>query len=188
MPRPPRIAIPGATYHVFARGNRKASIVEDDVDRTALLRLVNDVFVARRWCCLAYCLMTNHYHVLVETPADDLSAGMHALNGRYARAFNRRHGWKGHLFEKRFGCIAAESDFHLLELCRYVVLNPVRVGLCSDPADWRWSSFGASAGFSAPEPFLDVHRLLSLFGGDAARGRVAYRRFVENGMEAAKSA
>jgi putative transposase len=188
MPRAPRAFVPGTVYHVFTRGNRKEAIVVDDVDRSRFIRIVGDVVIRRRWSCLAYCLMTNHYHLLVETLEDDLSAGMHALNGRYANFFNTRHDITGHVFERRFGALPAESDWHLLELCRYVLLNPVRAGLCAHPGEWRWSSYRATVGTAKPEPFLDVERLRSLFGSNPQRARVAFRVFVENGIEGARAA
>jgi REP element-mobilizing transposase RayT len=175
-------------YHVFTRGNRKGAIVFDDLDRRRFLGIVADVVTRRRWNCIGYCLMTNHYHLLVETPDDDLSAGMHALNGHYAKAFNRRHGVSGHLFEKRFSAVPAESNWHLLELCRYVVLNPVDAGLCAHPREWPWSSYRACVGLARPEPFLDVERLLSLFGRDRARARRAFELFVEDGIDRVRAA
>jgi putative transposase len=188
MPRPPRVAEPGAVYHVFTRGNRKEDIVADDTDRARFLQIFGDVAARRSWRCIAYCLMTNHYHFVLETPRDDLSAGMHALNGRYARAFNRRHGFSGHVFEKRFAAAAAESQWHQLELCRYIVLNPVRARLCEHPGEWPWSSYRACVGASEPEPFLDIKGLLALFGRDPASARRAFQSFVENGIEAARAA
>ena len=188
MPRPPRIPVPGAYYHVYTRGNRQGAIVADEDDAAEFLRIGGDVVRRLEWRCIAYCLMTNHYHLLIQTPRDDLSAGMQALNGRYARAFNRRHACSGHVFERRFGCVVAESQWHLLWLCRYVVLNPVRAGLCRHPAHWKWSSYRASAGRSACGPGLDVHRLLALFGSDPERARAVYRMFVENGIDSEAAA
>jgi putative transposase len=188
MPRPPRVVVPGAFYHVFARGNRKGGIIADDHDRATFFRIVAEVVARRSWSCISYCLMTNHYHFLVETPNGNLSAGMHALNGRYANAFNRRHGLSGHVFERRFGAVAAESNWHLLELCRYIVLNPVRAGLCSHPGAWPWSSYLACVGASRPEPFLDAERLLGFFGSEPARARRSFQSFVENGIAAARAA
>jgi putative transposase len=134
MPRPPRVVVPGAFYHVFARGNRKGDIVADDHDRATFLRIVAEVVARRSWSCIGYCLMTNHYHFLLETPSGNLSAGMHALNGSYANAFNRRQRLSGHVFERRFGAVAAESNWHLLELCRYIVLTPFALGFARTPA------------------------------------------------------
>lgn len=187
MPRPLRVVVPGTFYHVFTRGNRKGDIVADDADRVSFLRIVADVAARRYWCCISYCLMTNHYHLLLETPHNDLSAGMHDLNGRYAQAFNRRHSFSGHVFEQRFAAIAAESDWHLLELCRYVVLNPVRAGLCTHPAEWPWSSYRASVA-SNPEQLLDVERLLAFFGSEPAQAGRSFQLFVENGIDAARAA
>ena len=131
-------------YHVYARGNRRQDIVRDDADRRLLLSVAEDVVARFGWYCHAYRLMPNHYHFLFETPAPDLSQGMQRLNGTYAQLFNRRHGLDGHLFQGRFGARFIESK-HLIELSRYVVLNPVRAGLCEKAGDWPWSRTSTSA-------------------------------------------
>jgi len=180
MPRPPRLQAHGATYHLTTRGNRKQEIFVDTRDRLRFLQLVQEVVDLLGWACHAYCLMTNHYHLLVQTPEADISTGMHRLNGVYARWFNWRHNYGGHLFERRFHDELVEGDAHLLELTRYVVLNPVRAGLRSHAGEWRWSSYNATIG-KAPRPaFLTTTWVLSLFSEDPNRARQLYPEFVES--------
>lgn len=127
-----------------------------------------------RWTCLAYCLMTNHFHLVLSLSAPNLSAGMHRLNGLYARRFNERHGYVGHLFGARYVSIAITSEAHFLDAIRYVVLNPVTAGLCDDPADWEWSSFRATAGLERCPRFLAAARVRAQFG----RGAMAADRYA----------
>jgi REP element-mobilizing transposase RayT len=178
MPRPPRLQFPGAIYHVTARGIRKQPIFVDDWDRNCFLDLLAVVVARMRWRCHSYCLMTNHVHLLVETLEPNLSAGMCLLSGCYARRFNARHGFEGHLFEKRFGAVLVESESHLLELARYIVLNPVRAGLCADSGDWPWSSYRATIGAVTPSPFLATDWVLGSFGSSYEMARPAFERFV----------
>ncbi len=131
---------------------------------------------------LAYCLMTTHYHLVVFVPLGGLSDGMRLLNCGYSRQTNRRHGRTMHLFRQRFFSVETRSHAHLLECCRYVVLNPVRAGLCERPEDWPWSSYRATAGIDVAPPFLAVQHVLGLFGRDLRRAEAAYRAFVEDGM------
>ena len=131
----------------------------------------------RHWSCLAYCLMTNHFHLVVALRDETLSRGMHRLNGLYARRFNERYGHFGHVFEARFASEVVESEEQLLEALRYVVLNPVRAGLCSDPTDWPWSSFRATAGIERCPRFLAAARVRALFA-PGARGADLYAEFV----------
>jgi len=133
--------IPGGIYHVTSRGNRKEPIFLSDGDRILFLLLVKKVMARRRWLMHGYRLMENHYHLLLETLEPDLSRGMQTINGEYAQWFNRGHGFVGHVFQGRFHAAAVESDWHLLQLTRYLALNPVRAGLCESPMQWLWSSF-----------------------------------------------
>ena len=130
-----------------------------------------------RWTCLAYCLMRNHFHLVVSLSAPNLAKGMHRLNGLYARRFNERHGHVGHLFEARYASVILESEEHFLDAVRYVVLNPVKAGLCNDPAEWKWSSFCATAGLERCPPFLAGARVRAHFGRGAA-GADRYAAFV----------
>ena len=127
--------------------------------------------------------MDNHYHAVVETPEANLSTGMHRLNGVYAQRFNRRHELDGHLFQDRFHSVLVESDWHMLALARYVVLNPVRAGLCDRAEHWRWSSHRAIAGLVVPAPLLTVDWLLGYFGAANDRARAAYRSYVATEAE-----
>jgi REP element-mobilizing transposase RayT len=178
MPRPPRPQFPGGVYHVTARGVRGLPIAVDDDDRLVFLRFLDAAVARFHWICTAYCLMTNHFHLLVETPDGDLARGMQLLNSRLAQAFNRRHGVKGHLFERRYHAVVVADDAQLLEAARYVVLNPVRANVCSSPERWRWSSYRASAGLVSAPRFLALRALWPLFG-PADRAALSYRRFVD---------
>jgi putative transposase len=131
--RPLRIEFPGALYHVTSRGNAREAIVRDDADRQMWLAVLGEVLSRGHWLCHAYCLMDNHYHLLVETPEADLSYGMRQLNGVYTQRFNRQHGRVGHVFQGRFKAILVERDSYLLELSRYIVLNPVRARMVTHP-------------------------------------------------------
>jgi REP element-mobilizing transposase RayT len=131
---------------VTARGNARAVIYLNDGDRATFRALVGQTLDRFGWLCHAYCLMTNHYHLLVGTPRANLSRGMRHLNGVYTQSFNRGHGRVGHVFQGRYKAILVERETHLLELCRYVVLNPVRAGLAAGAADWSWSSYQLDPG------------------------------------------
>ena len=181
MPRPPRPQFPGAIYHVTTRGNRKQEIFSGDRDRIRFLQLLERVVAALGWRCHTYCLMTNHYHLLVETPQANISQGMHRLNGVYAKWFNWRHDFEGHVFERRFRGGLVEGDAHLLELTRYIVLNPVRAGLTGTAGTWRWSSYNATVGARRRPPFLTCTWVLSLFSRDPQRACELYAEFVADG-------
>lgn len=180
MPRVPRPAIEGGIYHVTSRGIRDEAIFLDRVDRDRFLVKFSDVADLCGWRCHAYCLMSTHYHLLVETPGANISAGMHRLNAAHARWFNWRHGFEGHLFQDRFHAVLVESDVHFLELFRYILLNPVRAGLCNHAAQWRWSSYAAFIGRAAAPAFLAVERALAYFGPTPDRARIAFERFVND--------
>ncbi|MBN2491486.1 MAG: transposase [Planctomycetes bacterium] len=181
MARPLRIEFPGALYHVTSRGNEKRPIVIDDDDRRLFLGILSRAIERSAWLCHAYCLMNNHYHLLVETPQPTLSAGMHYLNGVYGQKFNLRHDRTGHLFQGRFKSILIEKEPHLLEVMRYVVLNPVRARIVAQPEHWLWSSYRATAGLTRSEDFLSTHWVLSKFAGRRTAARQAYRRYVAEG-------
>jgi len=180
MGREQRPQIPGGLYHINTRGNRRAPIYLDDEDRVHFLQLLAKVIVRAKWSCHAYCLMTNHYHVLVETREPTISAGMELLNGQFARGFNAKYGLRGHVFEDRFHHEVVEDDVQLLATGRYIVRNPVRAGMCARAADWRWSSHAATAGTAAVPPFLSVDALLGMFGRDRAAGARRYAAFVDD--------
>ncbi len=182
MARPLRIEFPGAVYHITSRGNAKQAIFIDDKDRVGFLDILSMVVERFGWVCHAFCLMENHYHLLIETPRANLSRGMRELNGVYTQRVNQRHKRVGHLFQGRYKGILVEKDDHLLVLCRYIVLNPIRVGLIKRPEQWKWSSYRATIGLVKSPPFLNVDWILSQFD---RRKRVAmekYRRFVMEGV------
>lgn len=182
MARPLRIEYPGAIYHVTSRGNARLRIYEDDQDRRSFLRLLEEVVDRYHWLCHAYCLMDNHYHLLIETSDGNLSQGMRQLNGIYTQRFNRRHGKVGHIFQGRFKAILVDRESYLLELCRYVVLNPVRTGTVARPAQYAWSSYGATAGMGKAPAFLTRDWLLAQFGEDRHISQRKYQEFVTEGI------
>jgi REP element-mobilizing transposase RayT len=181
MARPLRIEYPGAVYHITGRGNERQGVFLDDIDRIAFLKLVHQVCDRFNWLCHAYCLMTNHYHLLIETIDPTLSRGMRQLNGVYTQAFNRHHGRVGHLFQGRFKAILVEKDAYLLELCRYVVLNPVRANMVQRAEDWKWSSYRATVGMDEVLPLLTVDWILSQFDNLRLNAQEAYKHFVSVG-------
>ena len=185
MARKPRVQFGGAFYHLTTRGNNRRPIFLDDRDREQFLGLFDTVLKSLAWRCHTFCLMGNHYHFVVETPEPNLAEGMFRLNGQYARIFNGRHGRGGHLFERRYSSVLIERESHLLEACRYVVLNPVRAGLCESADDWRWSSFRATAGLAGVPSFLVVDWLHQQFGCDTVTARDQYIAFVNQGSPAA---
>jgi len=144
--------------------------------------MLDDLALVRGWIGYAYCLMPNHYHLVLETPEGDLSAGMQWLNGRYAQGFNDQHRVDGHLFQGRFYSGRVEGDWHLLELSRYLARNPVNAGLCRHPRSWLWGSYRAVAGFetSRTPRFLDLRCVLGLFGSNAASAQKRFRAFVDD--------
>jgi len=180
MARPLRLEFPGALYHVTTRGNAREPIFLDDADRDLFLRCLGEVVLWQRWLCHAYCLMTNHYHLLIETPEANLSRGMQRLNGRYSQRFNRQHQRVGHVLQGRFTSILVERESHLLELARYVVLNPVRAGMLDAPETYPWSSLRATIGLSVQPRWLTTGDLLERFGS-----RARYLEFVREGLTAA---
>jgi putative transposase len=177
VPRPPREQAPGV-YHATSRGNRGQLVFATDADRLRFMALLETICAKTGWTIHAYCLMPNHYHLVVEIDLPTLSDGLQQLNGVYAQIFNRRHRFVGHLFQGRFHSVRVETNPHLLELARYLPLNPVRARLCDEPADWPWSSYRATLGISRPAPFLAVDRVLGLFALDRRRAREAFRAFV----------
>ncbi len=179
--RPLRPHVPGGIYHVTSRGNRRECIYLDVLDRRRFLGNLDDVVRRFAWRCHAYCLMGNHYHLVVQTPKPNISEGMQRLNSRYAESFNRRYRLSGHLFQGRFYSELVETDAHLLELARYVVLNPVRAGLCPDAADWMWSSYRATAGLERRPRLLTETGILAQFRSPALGSPFGLRAFRSRG-------
>jgi REP element-mobilizing transposase RayT len=191
MSRPLRIEFPGATYHVTARGNRRAEIFVDVDDRRRMLEILGQAMARHDAQVFAYCLMGNHYHLVLRTRRANLSRIMRHLNGEYARTFNQRHSLVGHLFQRRFHSVLVDTDAYLLEVCRYVELNPVRARLVDRVAEWDWSSFRANTGRVAALPWLAVgdlhgHMLQRdvIDAGDRLAAAQAYERHVHEGLSA----
>ena len=182
MARELRIQFPGGIYHVRTRGNSKQDVFLCDSDRWAFMRLLEMVIDRHGWLCHGYCLMTNHYHLIIETPRGNLSPGMKVLNGAYTQSVNRRHGRTGHIYEGRFRSKVIEREDHLLEVCRYIALNPVKAGLVSNPMEWRWSSYRTTCeGKPAPQ-FLTTGFVLSCFSDNGGDGRQSFSEFVLEGL------
>lgn len=165
-------------YHITSRGNAQAAIFHDPEDRETFLDTLSGVVGRFGWLCHAYCLMDNHYHLLVETPDPNLSAGMRHLNGIYTQLFNRRHDRAGHVLQGRFKAILVERDSYLLELARYIVLNPVRAGMVTDTARYPWSSYRATAGEEKAPEWLTTDWILAQFAKSAPAARRRYTKFV----------
>ena len=182
MARPLRIEFAGALYHVTARGDRREAIYEDDQDRRAYLKILSDVVQRFGWFCYAYCLMGNHYHLVIETLEGNLSKGMRQLNGVYTQVSNRRHRRVGHLFQGRYKAILIDKESYWLEVSRYVVLNPVRAGMAQHPGGWPWSSYNATVGATSPPNWLSVDALLGQFAEQGSIARRRYKIFVEEGI------
>jgi REP element-mobilizing transposase RayT len=180
VPRPHRLQIAGGIYHLTSRGNRRQRIFLDDQDRRMFLSIAETAAQRRGWRCFAYCLMHNHYHLLVETPAADLSPGMQEINSRHAMWFNWRYELDGHLFQGRFHSELVEREAHLFELARYIVLNPVRAGLCENAAQWTWSSYRPTLGLDPKPGLLTPERLLEHFGGSREIAQLRYAAFVQD--------
>jgi REP element-mobilizing transposase RayT len=182
MSRPLRLEFPGAVYHLTSRGNARRKIFFSDTDRTNFLDTLSQVISRFSWICHAYCLMANHYHLLIETPKPNLSLGMRQLNGLYTQSFNRRHKRVGHLFQGRFKAIVVQKESYLLELCRYIVLNPVRIKGDVRIDAWKWSSYRATAGLVSVPEFLNTDWVLSQFGKNRPTAHKRYREFVRDGL------
>ena len=183
MARQPRPDHPGSIHHVTARGIGRRVLFVDDSDRDEFLALLGRVAGDMDWTCHSYCLMGNHYHLVVGVGEQGLSRGMYRLNSLFAQRYNRIYDVRGHVLDKRFSSQLVDRDDYLLELVRYVHLNPVRAGLCRTPERWRWSSYRAIAGFVAAPAFLRTAETLRLFGRDPGDARSAFSEFVADGME-----
>jgi len=183
MARPLRLEFPGALYHITTRGNRRENIFLGDEDRRLFLGLLRQVCRRFNWGVYAYCLMSNHYHLLLETQLPNLSRGMRQLNGVYTQRFNRRQKRTGHVFEGRFKALLVQKDRYLLAVSRYVVLNPVRAGIAPGPAGWPWSSYRATVGTAPAPDFLRTAELLANFNAEPKRAVAQYVKFVRDGID-----
>lgn len=178
MPRKPRVEAPGAIQHVIARGNGGGRIVVDDDDRSALVADLGRASERADWRIHAYCLMDTHLHAVVETPRPTLGSGMQWLLGGYAYEFNQRHNRYGHLFAGPFFASLVESDAYAIEVCAYVVLNPIRAQLVRSPEDWGWSSYRATAGLVGAPHFLETRLVPAMLHVDPKRAQDLYRKLV----------
>ena len=178
MARPLRIEFADALYHVTARGNDRRALFDEDPDRIAFLEFLAEAVTRFRWSLTAWVLMTNHFHLVIQTPDANLSRGMHWLNSRYAGWFNRRHKRTGHLFEGRFKSLLIEKERHFNEVLRYVVLNPVRAKMVAGPERYPWSSYRGTSGLEVAPEWLDVAAVHGLFEHDRATAESLYREFV----------
>jgi putative transposase len=178
----PRPQEGGLWYHIGARGVRKLPIVKDDDDRAIFLMNLGEIVKRSGWELTAYTLMTNHYHLVLRTPEPNVAAGMHGLNLIHARAFNKKHGYEGHLFDARYWSEVLDTEDYLFEASRYVLLNPVRAELCQKPSEWPWSSYRQTVGLDPPAEYLSLD-WLELFDADRRRAQALFRSFVYEGTE-----
>jgi putative transposase len=186
--RQPRLQAPGALHHVFARGNNKQSIFRDDSDREYFLNLLSSVVSDFSWVCHSYCVMDNHYHLLLETPEGGLPEGMQVINGYFSSRFNRKYGNVGHVLQGRYHSPLIKHESHFLELLRYMALNPVKDGFVKHPKDWRWSCFRALAGIEPCPGFLTFSLALGIFASDMDSARALYSAFVLDRLQEALEA
>ena len=180
MPRKPRVEAPGAIHHVIARGNGGGRIVADDDDRQALVAALGHASTRYGWRVQAYCLMDTHLHLVVETPEPTLGAGMRWLLGGYAYEFNQRHARRGHLFVGPFSSSRVGTEAYAIEVCAYVVLNPLRAALVHSPENWKWSSYRATAGLVAPPTFLESRLVPAILHVDRKRAQELYQQLVRD--------
>lgn len=179
MARPLRIQAPGLSYHITARGSGRMVIFTDRLDRERFLDLLAEVAESYSVPCHAYCLMNNHYHLVITTIDANVSQAVKQLNGTYGQWWNRRHQHVGHVFQGRFAAQVVQDDSYLLTVCRYVALNPVRARLVGSPEKWPWSSYRATAGLADGPAFLRPETIWNLLGGrDASASVLRYRAFV----------
>ena len=183
MSRPLRIEFAGALYHVTSRGDGQEDIYLDDRDRELFLEVLGEVSEQFNWTPHAYCLMGNHYHLLLETPDGNLSKGMRHLNGVYTQRFNRKHKRVGHVFQGRYKAIIVQKQTYLLELARYIVLNPVRARMVRNAKDWPWSSYRATAGIADAQSWLTIDWILSSFSDKRSEAIERYKAFVAEGKD-----
>jgi len=179
MARPLRIEFEGALYHVTSRGNDKQRIFRSREDRIEFLAFLGQVTQRFGWSITAWVLMTNHFHLVIQTAQPNLSRGMHWLNSTYAGWFNRKHKRSGHLFQGRFNAVLVEKETHFAEVLRYVVLNPVRAHMVEKPEDYKWSSYRATAGYDDAADWFDAKSALAFFHPDMSQAMADYRDFVQ---------
>jgi putative transposase len=187
MPRRNRPQVAGGLYHVTMRGNNRGEIFASDEDRVMLLNTIGRAKRRHGWKVHAYCLMSNHYHLLIETPDPNIAVGMQWLNSTYAHRFNEKYERIGHLFQRRYSDGIILTNEHLHEVIRYIPLNPVRAGLCKRPEGWAWSSCRATLGYGPRQPFLSVRPTLDRFSPDPDEARTLLREWIEDGRHEIRS-
>lgn len=175
----PRIEVPGRYYHLVTRGNNRRRIFDDDFDRAIFLMILAAVARKYGWTIVAYCLMDNHYHLIIRLgPAEKgLSRGMCELNTGHAVEYNQRHGRVNHLFGKRYWSRMLKDDADLLTNVRYILLNPVRAGTTDRPGTHVWSSYRATIGLALTIPRLATDQLLAMFGTTRETAIAAFEQF-----------
>jgi putative transposase len=182
MPRPLRLEYPGAVYHINSRGNHQESIFLDDDDRILFLRLLRNSIERMNWICHAYCLMENHYHLLIEIPDGILSRGMAWINGVYTQKFNRKYGLNGHLFQGRYGSRLVEGSIQFLTVVRYICRNPIEANIVEDSSQWLWSSYRATIGIQTCPDFLSVDDVLACLSSERHTAQMLFSDFVHLGQ------
>jgi putative transposase len=187
MPRKPRVDSPDTMHHVSAVTSNREPLFRATADRRSFSDVLRRVVRKYEWRCQAYCLMDTHFHLIVYTPTATLGIGMNQLCSRYAQAFNWKYGRTGHLFRQRYSSRHITDDAHLLEAHRYVALNPVRAGLCQDPAEWFWGSYRSICGLEPAPDFLDVEAVFGLFSAKGEAARKAFKFFVLGAFEDLKA-
>lgn len=183
MGRPLRIEYPGALYHVTSRGNERRNIFLDDADRRKFLGILEEYYDRYGMLIHCYVLMGNHYHLVVETPQGNLIKLMHGINSRYTGYFNRKYTRVGHLFQGRYRGILVDKDAYLLEVSRYVHLNPVRAKVVNKPEQYVWSSYPGYIAKSKEIPWVEYSWILSQFGLDRKTSKKRYQEFVGKAVE-----
>ncbi len=185
MARQLRIQFEGALYHIISRGNERMMIFLEDADRIKYLNILNTTIQRFNWLCHVYCLMGNH--LMIETPDANLAKGMKYLNQIYSQFFNWKYNRVGHVLQGRYKSYIVQKEAYLLHCCRYIVLNPWEAKLVEHPKEWKWSSYGATAGLIKPHPFLTTDWLLEIFGSNVKRARENYVKFIEADMNGKRS-
>lgn len=181
MARPLRVHIPHAFYHVMSRGNAKQTIFVEEADYERFLELLSTTSSRFGVLCRSYCLMPNHFHLLLQPDISPVSRMMQQLNSAYSQSFNRRHERVGHVLQGRFKALLVDRDEYFLQLLRYIVMNPVEAGLVDDPGAWRWSSYRATAGLSEVPQFLALEDVWRMFAATDCEARRRFIAFVEAG-------